>query len=179
MNLYALASWWQKRNCTRALVYGIAIFGIIDTIPGGLKEVPHLIWVVVLYGTFGLQLVIPKRMTAADLLLLVTVLLSSIEFCIFAIDLVIPPRYTALDCQGQRETVLHGGLGFLAGTGMAAVLGYLIIRKKTGDRRLDRVCSAAAIAVLTFCLVKPDVMKDLNRSIDKVSVPEFVLPKGC
>jgi hypothetical protein len=167
------------RNAVLLLIYGIAIFGIIDTIPDELKETPRLIYIVVLYCTFVFQLVIIKRIILIDLLLLTIVLLSSIGFCIFTIDLVVPPQYTALDCQGHRETVLHGGLGFLVGIFLTAVLSYFFIKEKIRERRLDKLCSIVAIAVLTCCVVKMDIIMDLNRSIDEVSMPKFVLPKGC
>lgn len=160
-------------------IYMISIFGAIDMVTDGIKPFPNAILFALALLAFGTQLFYNKRLLVVDILILLFALLSSLGLALFISDLVFHPIAIADDCYGHKPNRTHYVDIILIGLSLTVILGFIFIRSHKQKNTSDRIFSLIFILILTLCYSGLTIFKNLDKRIDKVSEPKYVLPKGC
>lgn len=161
------------------IIYLVSIFGAIDILTDGIKPIPNTILLIYILLAFGIQLLNKKRLLVSDIMILVFALLSSLGFALFISDLLYHPIAIADDCEGHLPRRTHYFDIMLIGLVVFAVFGYIFFKTHKIKGRPEKILSFIVILTAILCYSEVPIFKTLNLYIDKVSIPEFILPKGC
>lgn len=160
-------------------IYIVSIFGAIDIVTDGIKPTPNTILFGFALLAFGTQLFYKKRSFVTDILIFIFALLSSLGFALFISDLIFHPIAMAEDCEGHKPSRTHYFDIMFIGLSLTFTLGLTFLKTHKQKSITDRIFSLILILVLILCYSEASLFKKLDKRIDEISRPEFVLPKGC
>ncbi len=161
------------------VIYLVSIFGAINILTDGIKPIPNTILLIYILLAFGIQFLIKKRLLVSDIMILVFALLSSLGFALFISDLIYHPIAIADDCEGHLPRRTHYFDIMLIGLVVFAFYGYIFLRTHKVKGWPEKILSFIMILIAILCYSEVSIFTTLNQYIDKTSIPEFRLPKGC
>ena len=164
---------------SKFLIFLTILFGIINSIPNGLKNTLRLIYILFIGACLGIYLIKTKRIQLIDYLLILIVLSSSIGLTNYLIDLYNKPVTIAEDCEGHHDMAGQWIKGFLWGPILTIIIGIGYLRFKTEKTTVDRILAMICIIALILSAVKSETTLKISNYINDVSMPILILPEDC
>ena len=161
------------------LILIIIPFGIFKLIPSGLKEIPTLILTLLFVTTIFLLLFQSKRSKISDLLAVILILISSIDFSNFICDLIVQPNLITANCSGNEIADFNWVKGFFIGPVLTLFISYFYLKQKSINTIIHKVSLIFFLIILMLSYFKSDITISINNFIHQTSKPNIQLPKDC